>query len=120
MKRYSKQSASNLPSRSYDDGSSFDGGQDQPRWQRVYCQPCRTVIAQSGLRFSLIYLHADLTLKQAALDRINPPGTTPAATSHPTTSSPSWTNSDPKPPGLCHADHSQDRAHTEVSTCARH
>jgi len=28
---------------------------------------------------TMIYLHADLTLKQAALDRVNPPGTTPGS-----------------------------------------
>ena len=28
---------------------------------------------------TMIYLHADLTLKQAALDRINPPDTTPGS-----------------------------------------
>jgi integrase/recombinase XerD len=28
---------------------------------------------------TMIYLHADLTLKQAALDRVNPPDTTPGS-----------------------------------------
>ncbi len=41
-----------------------------------------------------IYLHADISLKERALARTTPPGTTPAATGHPTTCSPSSKRSD--------------------------
>ena len=60
-----------------------------------------------------IYLHADLALKERALARTNPPDTpSPAATSHPTRSSPSSKRSDyadpdtPNPPtttAICRA-----------------
>ncbi len=44
-----------------------------------------------------IYRHADMTIKQRALDRTVPPDTTPAATNPATQSSPSSTPSEPIP-----------------------
>ena len=41
-----------------------------------------------------IYLHADMTLKQKAIDRTTPSAPNPAATNHPTNSSPSSRPSD--------------------------
>jgi integrase/recombinase XerD len=51
-----------------------------------------------------VYLHADMTIKEQALARIQPPGTSPAATARPTPSWRSSTISNHRPPTPGYAD----------------